>query len=793
KNIVIWGKYRVTVLQDRLFRLERSECGCFRDSATLSVWFRNMPEQSFTVSEKNDRLIIDTGKAKLIIKEERAECRVIINGKTRKIENVGNLKGTYRTLDCCDGDEKYWWNDLSKWRGIISLEDGVCSKTGVAVFDDANTLTLGEDGMPIPERGDGSDEYIFAYGNDFRGAVKALYTITGNVPLLPRFSLGNWWSRYYAYSDKEYMRLINLFEKNKVPLTVATIDMDWHYSNADEIKSTFNITEEEFEERDKYIGESLGWTGYTWNKRLFPDHKKLLSDIEKKNLKITLNIHPADGVRRFELAYPEMASAMGIDPETRERVKFDIADDRFINAYFKLLHKPHEDDGVSFWWIDWQQGDKSSMEGLDPLWSLNHYHFLDNGKNKKFPLILSRYSGIGSHRYPIGFSGDTFITWKTLKYLPYFTSTASNIGYTWWSHDIGGHLRGYTDYELYVRHIQYGVFSPINRLHCSNMLITKEPWFYGNGAGKIAEDFLRLRHRMIPYLYTANYRTHKDGIALTEPLYYEYNVPAAYKYKEEYLFGSELIVAPVTEKAARDRYARIKVYIPEGHFTDIFTGDEYEGGNGGRELTLYRDIESIPVLARAGAVIPLSADEGNSSENPENLEILAYNGNREYTLYEDGGDNNVSSHLTVFRMEYTENGDRAFQTLVITDSGSADVIPENRKITVRFKNIPEADMTLFVNGKKAELEDISSDCAALRFDYQSGNEYKITAVFKRRNKTEYLVARAKDVILRDEGNNFVKNSAWKNIEKAGTVEEYISLVDESELSKICKLRLKETL
>ena len=156
------------------------------------------------------------------------------------------------------------------------------------------------------------------------------------------------------------------------------------------------------------------------------------------------------------------------------------------------------------------------MQGLDPLWALNHYHYLDNGQNNNSPLILSRYSGVGSHRYPLGFSGDTFVTWQTLKYLTYFTPTASNVGYCWWSHDIGGHYNGYKNHELFVRHVQFGVFSPINRLHCSHYPVcTKEPWVYKNGTGAIVEDWLKLRHKLIPLIYTASKKTTEKGIPPT--------------------------------------------------------------------------------------------------------------------------------------------------------------------------------------------------------------------------------------------------------------------------------------
>ncbi len=129
-----------------------------------------------------------------------------------------------------------------------------------------------------------------------------------------------------------------------------------------------------------------------------------------------------------------------------------------MNAYFDILHKPYEKDGVDFWWIDWQQGRKSDVNGLDPLNALNHYHYLDNAENGDIPLILSRYGGIGSHRYPLGFSGDTAISWKVFDFQPYFTANAANAAYTWWSHDIGGHHMGYRDDDLYIRWLQFGVF-----------------------------------------------------------------------------------------------------------------------------------------------------------------------------------------------------------------------------------------------------------------------------------------------------------------------------------------------
>ncbi|MBQ5929553.1 MAG: alpha-xylosidase, partial [Clostridia bacterium] len=562
-NIVVWKNYRITVLGDQLFRIEHNSEKAFRDEATQTVWYRNMPEQSYAIEENNSFLLVKTKSCELKILEKRADCRIRLNGGDwKRISNDGNLKGTYRTLDCCDGHSHQKTSsifDYTERPYSIKLGTGVCSASGIAVFDDANSLTLAENGEVLSKRGSGSDEYVFAFGNDYREAIKALYKITGNTPIVPRFALGNWWSRYYVYTQEEYLRLLNRFEERKIPLSVATIDMDWHYST----KMEEDLHIEALGRNTPFYGGNNGWTGYSWNKRLFPDYKALLKEIKEKGLKITLNLHPAGGVRWWEDQYEDMALALGKDPTTLEKIPFDVSSPEFINAYFSVLHKPFEEDGVGFWWIDWQQGTQSSVEGLDPLWALNHYHYLDNALNHTAPLILSRYAGVGSHRYPLGFSGDTFITWKTLEYLPYFTLTASNVGYTWWSHDIGGHMFGEKNDELYVRHVQFGVMSPINRLHSSNALtMTKEPWYYKNGAGEIAQQWLRFRHQLIPYLYSASRKTNQEGIALVEPLYYEWDCAQAYRYKNEYIFGGELLVVPITKKANKDGYARVKAWIP---------------------------------------------------------------------------------------------------------------------------------------------------------------------------------------------------------------------------------------
>ena len=795
KNILYWGNYRITVLQDRLFRLEYSENKKFCDEATQSVWYRDMPAQDFSCEEKDGKLYIKTNACSLIVAPKRKDCRIEIAGKILKINNDKNLKGTYRTLDVCNG-EYFIDNEATNEGRKIKLGFGVCSRTGVAVLDDSKSLILSDKGELLPVLSDEVDEYVFAYGNDYRSAVKALYMITGKTPLIPRFALGNWWSRYHVYTDKEYLTLLNYFENEEVPLTVATIDMDWHYSNPQEMEDLYHVTEMGRFNKE-YIGAlNTTWTGYSWNKRLFPDYKSFLKKIKDKNLKITLNLHPADGIRYWEEQYEDMCKAMGQDASTGKYVPFDIANTDFVNAYFDILHKPYEEDGVGFWWIDWQQGTNSKMQGLDPLWALNHYHYLDNAKNNSQPLILSRYSGIGAHRYPVGFSGDTYITWDTLKYLPGFTATASNVGYTWWSHDIGGHMRGFKDDEMYLRHIQCGVFSPINRLHCGReKVLTKEPWAYGNGAGELVKKWMKLRHQMIPYLYSAAYRTNNEGLALIEPLYYEWDLPEAYKYKNEYLFGGQLLVIPVTSKANADGFARVKGWIPEGKWTDIFTGAKYDISAGGRELTLHREMESIPVLIKEGGILPLSLDKGNSVSNPTNMEIAVYSGNGGYKLYEDGAvENKAGVHFTNFENQSIECGNKLKQVLTISTSGDSSVIPNKRKFAIRFKDIFDGEISLYVNGKLVDFEEVLTNCSAIDIAIEPNNEYRVEVLHSKQTQMEKLVEYATKVLIFARAGTKPKERLLIALSNAKNKEEYVKIVNETDIvNDGVKARLKEIL
>lgn len=706
-NIVQGVRYRITVLTPRLLRLEYSPDGQFEDGATQTVLNRDFPETTFQIKETEDELQIMTEGLQLNYDKKEftshglsCKCLGQIIPFFSSTWHFGvpsrNLKGTARTLDGVDG--------------ACELEDGILSRGGHAVLDDSKSLLLTEDGFVKPRKKGIQDLYFFGYGHDYLGALKDFYHLCGKTPMLPRFALGNWWSRYYQYTEKSYMELMDRFEAENVPFSVAVIDMDWHLVDID----------------PKY---GTGWTGYTWNKEFFPDPARFLRSLHDRGMKTTLNVHPADGFRAYEECYPRVAEAMGVDTSKEEPVNFDIADPKFLSVYFEQVHHPMEKDGVDFWWLDWQQGTNTKIEGLDPLWMLNHFHYLDSGRDGKRPMTFSRYAGPGSHRYPVGFSGDTMITWDSLDFQPYFTNTASNIGYGWWSHDIGGHMMGYRNEELEVRWYQYGVLSPINRLHSSNSHFSgKEPWKFGMEAQHVMSEFLRLRHRMIPYLYTMNYRAWKDDQPICQPVYYvapdEF---PAYEVPNEYLFGSELLVAPVTTKRIPSvNLAKVKAWFPEGLWFDFFTGTAYRGG---RSMELYRPLSQVPVLAHGGAIVPMTDKISalDAGQNPDSLEIRVYAGaDGSFTLYED---DNVSCDYekgicakTPMSFYWTDK--KAF--VLHPAEGNVELIPGKRSYSIRIFGSTAETASVLRNGSETQSQ---VTC------YSKGHEIRVEIVDVNPNET----------------------------------------------------------
>ncbi|MBR0367801.1 MAG: hypothetical protein IJH86_05340 [Clostridia bacterium] len=673
--------YRVTVLTERLFRLEYAPGNRFRDGATAMAINREFPLPEFEVRRGADRLSVETACVRLEYDMKPFSPTGLTAVLKDALLNHGsvwhygesryNLKGTARTLDRADGATVI--PRAPGEMGVpLDLGEGLMSLDGFAALDDSRSMGMDDQGNLTPADGAGIDLYLFAYGHDFKSALRDFYHLSGPVPAVPRYALGNWWSRYYCYTEQSYKALVERFAAERVPLSVAVIDMNWHVTDIDPRYGT-------------------GWTGYTWNPEMFPDPAAMLKWLHDRHLKVTLNDHPADGVRACEDLYPEMAREMGIDPASGIPVDFDAGSDRLMKAWERVVLDSFERTGVDFWWIDWQQRGGSSVPGVDPLFVLNHTRWLYANRRGDVGMTFSRYGGPGSHRYPVGFSGDTCITWDSLAFQPYFTATAANIGYGWWSHDIGGHMLGIRDEELAVRWLQFGVFSPIMRLHSSmSEFLRKEPWSYSMEPCAVMEDFMRLRHRLVPWLYTQALNAARDGGAILYPVYYDYNPGWALLeiQHHEYIFGGDMLVAPIVRPANPDtRLGCADVWLPEGEWVDFFTGWRYVGG---QRMKVFRPLSGMPVFVRPGTIVPMDAATApeNGCPLPEALCFKVFVGqDGDYTLIEDDGSHPGSGRCRRVETRCTVECGDGLSVHIWPAEGAADLLPANRRTLIELVGV----------------------------------------------------------------------------------------------------------
>jgi alpha-glucosidase (family GH31 glycosyl hydrolase) len=601
-----------------LIRLEYQAEGRFEDRASYFAVLRDQAPQPFQKTVQGQRVQIETARFSLDYRADgkpfyagnlsiQVKAAGAFKGAAWKpgAPNAGNLGGTLRTLDEAEGP--------------VPLDPGVLSRDGWFFKDDSETVLFGEsDGWAQPRAdGAGSDAYFFAYGLDYASALADFVSVSGPVPLPPRYSFGTWYSRYWPYTSDEFLAIADEFRQRGFPLDVMVLDMDWHQD---------------------------GWTGYSWNKGLIPDPVGLLKALHQRGLATTMNLHPHDGVAKHEDAYPAFAKGMGMDPAKGERVPFDVTDPLFMKNYFQELLRPLEQQGVDFWWMDWQQGTSTKIKGLDPLMWLNHLHFWDRQKARPGHLRgmnFSRWGGWGDHRYPVQFSGDTHANWESLGFQAQFTASAGNVGVSYWSHDLGGHFGSgdRVEPELYLRWLQFGALSPVMRIHSSrDPRNDRRPWLFGQTFEAAARAAFALRASLVPYLYTAARQAFDSGLPLLRPLYLHYpEQEEAYRCPMQYLLGGDLLVVLVADPGFGPRQAvQAPVWIPEG---DWYHWETHERFSGPQWTTVTVPLEGVAVFARGGAAIPLNGPghaQACASHGP--LRLRLYPGpSSQRELYEDDG------------------------------------------------------------------------------------------------------------------------------------------------------------
>jgi alpha-glucosidase len=320
---------------------------------------------------------------------------------------------------------------------------------------------------------------------------------------------------------------------------------------------------------------------------------------------------------------------------------------------------------------------------------------------------------LGNHRYQIGFSGDTISVWESLAFQPWFTATAANVGYAYWSHDIGGHMPGVVAPELYTRWIQFGIYSPILRTHTTkNPNAERRIWAYPEPYSDIMRDLFHERYAIIPYLYSEARSTYDTGLAFLRPLYYDWpEANEAYDMKNEYVFGSQMIVNPIVTPGDKiTGRVQQELWMPKGEWVEKDTGTHLTD-----PAKMQRDfsIAQVPVYVRAGAIVPMAPPMQYTSQKPvDPLIVMVYplkNGEAStYSLYQDSGDTRAYQTGQFARTELSavEKGNELTITIGAV-RGSFPGMRTERAYEVRLPADwpPEA---LSVNGQTADYKPKSS-------------------------------------------------------------------------------------
>ena len=655
-SMIIGNKYRISILTERLVRLEYNPKGIFEDRPTQRVIYRNFPKVNYTATQSETLLQVITSYFTLdYVKEHTFVGSKIAPSTNLKI----TLNGTDRTWNYNHPEARNYGTitySLDNFRGKLKLDKGLYSTDGFACIDDSDSLVLNEKGMFQNRPDKELDLYVFMYKKDLGLCLQDYYKLTGYPLMIPRYALGNWWYKDSTYTNQDIYKFIKKFSEEEIPLSVFLLGNKWHKEN----------------------------DYYTFNDKII-EPLKLKKFLDSKQIKLGLTINPSSNIYQNTETYNAIAPSLSQD----NQLNFLPVNNNKLNLYTSNVINKLINGGVDIFNIDYNnKGDKLTSS------LFNQYHYVTEVTTlNKRSVVLTRNHNVAIHRYGIVVTGKTIVDWETLAILPRYNYSASNMGISYVANAIGGYYKGIEDFELFIRYIQLGVFSPMLILASDDgEYYRREPWRWDISQREIIKKYLNLRNKLIPYLYTEAYLYHTIGSPIIQPLYYEY--PKIYDeplYINQYFFGSQMLVCPITKKKnmIMNRVVQ-RLFIPNGTWYELESGKKYLGNK--YYMSFYRD-EDYPVFCREGSIIVMSLDK--NTDNPVNLEVDIFPGsNGNYTLYEDDGITDSFKNGAAAITEYTYNYSKNTYELIIEPNAYQGLVPPIRSYKIKFRNTNSASITV---------------------------------------------------------------------------------------------------
>ena len=522
-----------------------------------------------------------------------------------------------------------------------------------------------------------ADEVISSYRN-----------VTGQVPMLPDWALGYIHCRERFHSQDELLETARRFRAEQIPLDL--IVQDWQYWG-------------------KY-----GWNAMQFDEQYYPEPAKMVKDLHDMDMKLMLSV------------WSKIDPNSTIGKQAQEKKYYipgttwiDFFDDEASAFYWKnfsdRLLKPYR---IDAWWQDATEPENDDLEGrrimkgtqpgerFRNVYPLKVSEKVYDGLRKDDPerrnMIFTRSAFSGIQRYgSVMWSGDVGNDWKTLRYQISSGLNFVATGIPWWTYDAGGFFRPgdqhtNADYiERMIRWIQAGTFLPLMRVH--GYMSDTEPWRYGKDAQRIITDYIRLRYRLLPYIYSETAKVSMEGSTLMRPLVFDFPTDVtALEQLNEYMFGSSLLVNPVTDKGVNSWKTYLPEYAPGWY--DFWTGEKYTGK---QWMDVPVDIEKTPVFVKAGTILPMGEVKQYVAEKKDApITFTVYPGaDASFRLYEDEGNNYnyESGAYSIIDFNWDDNKKRL---TIGNREGAFDGMVNERQFVIK---LGDKEKSVVYNGKKTSI------------------------------------------------------------------------------------------
>jgi alpha-glucosidase len=608
----------------------------------------------------------------------------------------------------------------------ISLTEGIAH----GIFFDNTFKSHFDFGAEDPTKtsfwADGGElQYYYIHGPHMMDVVKRYHSLTGTHPMPPLWALGYHQCRWSYYPESKVRAIAKGFRDNQIPCDAIYLDIDY----------------------------MDGYRCFTWNRKYFPDPKKMIRELTDQGFKTVVIIDP--GIR--------VDDNYGVFKEGKAKKYFcRRSDDYFMEGHvwpgrcqFPDFTNPEVRDwwgglfdelvqlGVAGVWNDMNEpavfgagtfpddvrhqydGHRGSHRKAHNVYGMQMVRATYEGlrklmKNKR-PFTITRAGYSGLQRYACVWTGDNVASWEHLKLANIQCQRLSISGVSFCGTDIGG-FSGEPDGELFTRWIQLGVFSPLMRAHSAGDTREREPWSFGEPYTSINRKFIELRYRLMPYFYSAFWEHNRYGFPILRPLVmHEQDVEINHYRQDEFTFGDKILICPVMDPGIKSR----TVYLPKGDWYHYWTHEKIKGGN---ELIVETPLDSMPIFVKAGSVIPESPVMQYVGEKQiEELLFQVYYATYEVNsfFFEDYGETFAYEQDIYLEKKFVTIGDK--QSMTITQSVEGLYTPRYENYEMKIIGLPFKPSKVLVDNKQVIETTIDE---LKRYRFKANKNFRIIQIFK---------------------------------------------------------------